>query len=91
MITVDGRRGPFTYRLGLDLHITGPDNHPLKIIQVLAGGEATVYCYIRDGQQTVGRIVRAPPSKEIRKMGGLKHTPAHPQPDGSGCIEIAVG
>ena len=56
-ITVDSRRGPFTYRLGLDLHITGPDNHPLKIKQVAEGDKVTVFYYIRDGQQTVARIV----------------------------------
>ena len=56
-ITVDSRRGPFTYRLGLDLHITGPDNRPLKISQVHGGDEATVFYYLRDGFPTVGRIV----------------------------------
>jgi hypothetical protein len=56
-ISVNSRRGPFTYRLGLDLHITGPDNKALKITQVRAGDEATVYYYVRDGQLTVGRIV----------------------------------
>jgi hypothetical protein len=57
VITVDSRRGPFTYRLGLDLHVTGPDNKPLKIAQVQAGDEATVFYYLRDGYPTVGRIV----------------------------------
>ena len=66
-ITVDSRRGPFTYRLGQDLHITGPDNHPLKITEVHAGDEATVYYYIRDGQQTVGRIVVLHRGKPARK------------------------
>ena len=66
-ITVDSRRGPFTYRLGQDLHITGPDNHPLKITEVHAGDEATVYYYIRDGQQTVGRIVVLRRGKPARK------------------------
>jgi hypothetical protein len=56
-ITVNSRRGPFTYRLGPQLHITGPDNKALKITQVGIGDEATVYYYIRDGQLTVGRIV----------------------------------
>ena len=56
-ITVDSRRGPFTYRLGQDLHIIGPDNHPLKIRQVAEGDKVTVFYYIRDGQQTVARIV----------------------------------
>ena len=56
-ITVNSRRGPFTYRLGLDLHIIGPDNRPLKIKQVAEGDKVTVYYYIRDGQQTVARLV----------------------------------
>ena len=56
-ITVDSRRGPFTYRLGQDLHIIGPDSHPLKIRQVAEGDKVTVFYYIRDGQQTVARIV----------------------------------
>ena len=56
-ITVDSRRGPFTYCLGPDLHITGPDNHALKIVEVTPGDKVTVYYYLRDGQQTVARIV----------------------------------
>ena len=56
-ITVDSRRGPFTYRLGLDLHVIGPDAKPLKLGQVAAGDEVTVYYYLRDGQQTVARLV----------------------------------
>jgi hypothetical protein len=57
IITVNSQRGPFTYRLGLNLHVTGPDNKPLKIGQVQAGDEATVFYYLRDGYPTVGRIV----------------------------------
>ena len=56
-ITVNDRRGPFTYRLGPDLHITGPDNRPRQITQIHPGDEATVFYYIRDGWQTVARIV----------------------------------
>ena len=56
-ITVNSRRGPFTYRLGLDLHIIGPDARPLKLKQVAEGDEVTVYYYLRDGQQTVARLV----------------------------------
>ena len=66
-ITVDSQRGPFTYRLGQDLHIFGPDNRPLKITDVHAGDEATVYYYIRDGQQTIGRIVVLRRGKPARK------------------------
>ena len=56
-ITVSDRKGPFTYRLGQDLHIFGPDNHPLKITEVHPGDEATVFYYFRDNHPTVARIV----------------------------------
>ncbi len=56
-ITVDSRRGPFTYWLGEDLHITGPDSRPLRITQVAPGDKVTVYYYLRDGHQTIARIV----------------------------------
>ena len=48
------RRGPFTYRLGPDLHVIGPDNQRLKIGDVHAGQEATVYYYQRDGRADGG-------------------------------------
>ena len=56
-ISVTSRRGPFTYRLGQDLHVIGADNQRLKISDVHKGQEATVYYYQRDGQPTVARIV----------------------------------
>ena len=56
-ISVTSRRGPFTYRLGQDLHVIGADNQRLKISDVHEGQEATVYYYQRDGQPTVARIV----------------------------------
>jgi hypothetical protein len=56
-ITIRDRRGPFTYRLGQDLHVNGPDNRPLRITEVRPGDEATVYYYFRDGLPTIGRIV----------------------------------
>ena len=56
-ISVTSRRGPFTYRLGQDLHVIGPDNQRLKIGDVHEGQEATVYYYQRDGEPTVARIV----------------------------------
>ena len=51
------RRGPFTYRLGQDLHVIGADNQRLKIGDVHEGQQATVYYYQRDGEPTVARIV----------------------------------
>ncbi len=56
-ISVNSRRGPFTYRLGPDLHVIGPDNQRLKIGDVHQGQQATVYYYQRDGEPTVARIV----------------------------------
>ena len=56
-VTVTDRRGPFTYRLGQDLHIFGPDNHSLKIEEVHPGDEVTVFYYFRDNHPTVARMV----------------------------------
>ena len=56
-ISVTSRRGPFTYRLGQDLHVIGADNQRLKIGDVHEGQQATVYYYQRDGEPTVARIV----------------------------------
>ena len=66
-ITVNDRQGPFTYRLGPDLHITGPDNRPRRITQVHPGDEATVFYYLRDGWQTVARIVVLHEGRPARK------------------------
>ena len=55
-ITVDSRRGPFTYRLGRDLHVVMPNGKAGKVEDVHVGQEATVYYYMRDGQETVARI-----------------------------------
>jgi hypothetical protein len=55
-ITVDSRRGPFTYRLGRDLHVVGPDGKPMDVAKVHVGQKVTVYYYMRDGQETVARI-----------------------------------
>lgn len=56
-ITVDSKRGPFTYRLGRDLHVSGADSKPLTIEQVHKGQKATVYYYHRGGEDTVARLV----------------------------------
>jgi hypothetical protein len=55
-ITVNSRRGLFTYRLGRDLHVVGTDGKPAKIEEVRVGQKVTVYYYLRDGQQMVARI-----------------------------------
>lgn len=56
-ISLTSRRGPFTYRLGQDLHVIGPKNERLQIGDVHPGQEATLYYYQRDGEPTVARIV----------------------------------
>jgi hypothetical protein len=55
-ISVDSRRGPFTYRLGRDLHVVGLDGKPAKVDAVQIGQKVTVFYYMRDGQATVARI-----------------------------------
>ncbi len=65
-ISLTSRRGPFTYRLGQDLHVIGPKNERLQIGDVHPGQEATVYYYQRDGESTVARIVL------IREAGDSK-------------------
>lgn len=67
-ISVTSRRGPFTYRLGQDLHIIGPDGKPLKADHVEVGQEVTVYYYLRNGESTVARIVVLKPAAQ--KSGG---------------------
>ena len=61
-ISVTSRRGPFTYRLGRDLHVIGADGKPMKIAGIHVGQRVTVYYYMRDGQQTVARIVVLKPT-----------------------------
>ena len=56
-ITVNSRRGPFTYQLGPDLHVLGADGKAIKVEQVRKGQTVTVYYYKRLGQETVARIV----------------------------------
>ena len=65
-ITVNSRRGPFTYRLGRDLHVVGLDGKPAKISAVRVGQKVTVYYYLRDGQETVARIVVLEAAKKGR-------------------------
>ena len=56
-ITVDSRRGPFTYQLGPDVHVFGLDGKSGKIEQVRKGQTVTVYYYKRLGAPTVARLV----------------------------------
>ena len=72
-ITVASRRGPFTYRLGRDLHVVGLDGKAAKIGAVAVGQKVTVYYYLRDGQETVARIAVLAAAEKPAKAGGKKH------------------
>ena len=64
-ITVNSRRGPFTYQLGPDLHVLGAAGKAIKADQVHKGQTVTVYYYKRLGQETVARIVVHPAAAKI--------------------------
>ena len=65
-ITVDSRRGPFTYQLGPDVHVLGLDGKSGKIEQVRKGQTVTVFYYKRFGAPTVARLVvlKAAPARK---------------------------
>ena len=65
-ITVDSRRGPFTYQLGPDVHVYGLDGKSGKIEQIRKGQTVTVYYYKRFGAPTVARVVvlKAAPARK---------------------------
>ncbi len=67
-VTVNSRRGPFTYRLGNDIHVIGPKDQHYKVSDIHVGQQATVYYYLRDGMPTVARLVVI--SEASRKKGG---------------------
>ena len=56
-ITVDSRRGPFTYQIDPDVHIYKADNKPGTLRDVRIGQQVTVYYYKRIGLETVARVV----------------------------------
>ena len=56
-ITVDSRRGPFSYQIDPDVHAFGSNGKPIKIAEVHKGQTVTVYYYKRLGQETVARLV----------------------------------
>ena len=65
-ITVDSRRGPFTYQIGPDVHVYGLDGKAEKIEKVRRGQTVTVYYYQRFGTPTVARLVvlKAAPARK---------------------------
>ena len=56
-ITVNSRRGPFTYRIDPDIHVFRADNKAGRIRDVRVGQTVTVFYYKYVGQETVSRVV----------------------------------
>ena len=56
-ITVDSRRGPFTYQIDPDVNVFKADNKAGTIRDVRVGQKVTVYYFKRLGQETVARVV----------------------------------
>ena len=56
-ITVDSRRGPFTYQIDADVHVFKADNKAGGLGDVHVGQRVTVYYFKRLGQETVARVV----------------------------------
>ena len=56
-ITVDSRRGPFTYQIDPDVHVFKADNKAGGLGDVHVGQQVTVYYFKRLGQETVARVV----------------------------------
>ena len=65
-ITVDSRRGPFTYQIDPDVHVFKADNKPGRIGDVHVGQRVTVYYFKRLGQETVARVVILKPENAAK-------------------------
>ena len=65
-ITVDSRRGPFTYQLDPDVHVYKADNKAGGLGDVRVGEQVTVYYFKRLGQETVARVVILKPEKTAK-------------------------
>ena len=65
-ITVNSRRGPFTYQIAPDVFVFKADNKVGRIGDVHAGQTVTVYYYKRLGQETVARVVILKPAKAAK-------------------------
>ena len=61
-ITVDSRRGPFTYQISPDVFVFKTNNKAGRIGDVRVGQTVTVYYYKRLGQETVARVVILKPA-----------------------------
>lgn len=56
-MTVDSRRGPFTYQIDPDVHVFTAARKSGTIHDVRVGQKVTVYYFKRVGQETVARVV----------------------------------
>lgn len=56
-VTVDSRRGPFTYRIDPDIHVFKADNKPGRVQDLHVGQTVTIYYYKYVGQITAARVV----------------------------------
>ena len=65
-ITVDSRRGPFTYQIDPDVHVFKADNKAGGLGDVRVGQPVTVYYFKRLGQETVARVVILKPDKAAK-------------------------
>ena len=65
-ITVDSRRGPFTYQISPDVFVFKTDNKAGRIGDVHVGQMVTVYYFKRLGQETVARVVILKPAKAAK-------------------------
>ena len=61
-VTVDSRRGPFTYQIDPDVHVFRSDNKPGTLRDVRVGQKVTVYYFKRLGQETASRVVILKPN-----------------------------
>ena len=65
-ITVNSRRGPFTYQIAPDVYVFKANNKAGGIGDVHVGQKVTIYYYKRLGQETVARVVILKPEKAAK-------------------------
>ncbi len=65
-ITVNSRRGPYTYRISPDVFVYKADRKAGGIRDVRVGQTVTVYYYKYVGQETVARVVILKPEKATK-------------------------
>ena len=61
-MTVDSRRGPFTYQIDPDVHVYRADEKAGTLRDVRIGQQVTVYYFKRLGLETIARVVILKPA-----------------------------